>query len=147
MKDLLHATEVVTMMRALYSEDQAASPVDQSRFPANIDALISAPLLGRIILFREDGLLVGYALLIPYWSNEFGGTLLFVDELFVIPGARNRGIGHSFFRFLGENRPFDAVAMAVESSPNNVAARRLYDSLGFEHRANLVQTRRFSSVP
>jgi hypothetical protein len=44
--------------------------------------------------------LLGYALLIPYWSNEFGGVLLFVDELFVLREVRNRGIGHSFFRFL-----------------------------------------------
>jgi hypothetical protein len=34
-------------------------------------------------------LLRGYALLIPYWSNELGGTLLYVDEIFVIPEARN----------------------------------------------------------
>ncbi len=138
MNNLRHKAELVAMMRALYSEDEAASPVDQSRFPLNIKFLIAQPSRGRIVLFSEGGSLRGYALLIPYWSNEFGGTLLFVDEMFVIAEARNRGIGRSFSRFLDEERPFDAVALSVEVSPSNAGARRLYESLGFSHRTNSV---------
>jgi ribosomal protein S18 acetylase RimI-like enzyme len=145
-KDSHDAAEVANMMRTLYSEDQAASPVDSSSFPLTIQFLIAEPARGRIVLFREGRSLVGYALLIPYWSNEFGGTLLFVDEIFVIPEARNRGIGRSFFRFLEEERPFDAVALALETTPSNIAARRLYESLGFEQRKNLVLTYRFSEI-
>jgi GNAT superfamily N-acetyltransferase len=144
MNDLMHQAEVAAMMRALYSEDEAACAADQSRFPLNIAFLIAQPSRGRIVLFSEAGLLRGYALLIPYWSNEFGGTLLYVDEMLVIPEARNRGIGRSFFRFLDEERPFDAVAVAVEVSPSNSAARRLYESLSFSHRENSVLTYRFA---
>jgi ribosomal protein S18 acetylase RimI-like enzyme len=144
MMDLKHQEELVAMMHVLYSEDEAASPVDQSRFPLNIAFLVVQPSRGRIVLFSEVELLRGYALLIPYWSNEFGGTLLYVDEMFVMPEARNRGIGRSFFRFLEKERPFDAVAIALEVSPSNAAARRLYESLGFRHRGNSVLTHRFA---
>jgi ribosomal protein S18 acetylase RimI-like enzyme len=144
MSDLNHQEQLVAMMRALYSEDKAASPVDQSLFPLNIAFLIAQPCRGRIILFSEVGLLRGYALLIPYWSNEFGGTLLYVDEMFVMPEVRNRGIGRSFFRFLDEEKPFEAVAVALEVSPSNAAALRLYESLGFSHRENSVLTYRFA---
>ena len=130
------------MMRALYTEDQAASPVDQSRFAANIEFLVSHPSRGRIVLFREGGSLCGYALVIPYWSNEFGGTLLFVDEMLVVPEARNQGIGRSFFKYLDEGRPFEAVALALEVSPSNNSARRFYESLGFRPRKNSTLTRR-----
>jgi len=147
MNDLTHQAELIAMMRALYAEDKGASAVDQSRFPPNIAFLIAQPSRGRIVLFSEAGLLRGYALLIPFWSNEFGGTLLFVDEMFVIPKARNRGIGGSFFRFLDEEKPFDAVAVALEVSPSNAAARRLYESLGFSHRENSVLTHRFPDGP
>lgn len=140
MNDLRHKAELLAMMRALYSEDATASPADQSRFPLNIEFLVAHPSRGRIVLFSEGELLRGYALLIPYWSNEFGGTLLFVDEIFVTAEARNRGIGRSFFRFLAEQRPFDAVALALEVSPGNAGARRLYKSLGFTPRRNSVLT-------
>jgi GNAT superfamily N-acetyltransferase len=136
MSDLEHKDELLAMMRALYAEDEAASPVDESRFSANVVSLVAQPLRGRIVLFQEHLSLCGYALLIPYWSNEFAGTLLFVDEMFVIPEARNRGIGRNFFKFLRETRPFDAVALALEVNPTNAGARRLYESLGFRPRQN-----------
>jgi hypothetical protein len=56
----------------------------------------------------------------------------------VIPEARNCGIGRSFFKFLGQTRPFEAVALALEVSPGNTGALRLYESLGFRQQRNLV---------
>lgn len=143
MKDLRHQADVLTMMQGLYSEDEAASPVDRSRFPLTIDFFLANPSQGRIILFEEGLSIRGYALLVPYWSNEFGGPLEVVDELFVTPEARNRGIATNFFRFLGEHKPFDAVALALEVSPGNTGALRLYQSLGFARRHNSLLTYRF----
>lgn len=140
MNDLKYQTALLTMMRALYAEDEAASPVDQSRFAANIETLVRQPSRGLIILFQENEIICGYALLIPYWSNEFGGALLYVDELFVMPAARGRGIGTRFITHLGDTRPFDAVALALEVSPRNQRALRLYRSLGFSPRRNSVLT-------
>ena len=101
------------------------------------------PSRGQVVLFNQGPVLVGYALLIPYWSNELGGTLLFIDEMFVAPGVRNQGIGRSFFKHLDDVRPFEAVALALEVSPRNAGARRLYESLGFRRRGNSILTRQF----
>lgn len=130
------------MMRALYDEDRAAHPVDDAGFPKTVEVLLADPSRGQIVLFDEGELLQGYALLIPYWSNEFGGTLLFVDELFVTPHARGRGIAKSFFRYLREQRPYKAVALALEVTPANAKAHSLYTSLGFEKRENSLLTLR-----
>lgn len=143
MNDLRHKPDVLTMMHGLHSEDEAASPVDRSRFPLTIDFFLANPSHGRIILFKEGIFVRGYALLVPYWSNEFGGPLVVVDELFVTPEARNRGIAGSFFRFLGQQRPFDAVALGLEVSPGNTGALRLYQSIGFSRRHNSLLTYRF----
>lgn len=141
MTDLEHEEEVAAMMRRLYDEDEAAHTVDVSRFPSSIRHLIAHPAAGQIILFCEGSQLRGYALLVPYWSNEFGGTLLFVDELFVVAEARNRGIGHSFFRYLEQQRPFGPVRLALEVSPGNSRGRRFYESLGFVPRRHSTFTR------
>jgi ribosomal protein S18 acetylase RimI-like enzyme len=140
MNDLRYQADVLAMMHGLYSEDQGESPVNESRFPLTIDFFLANPSRGRIILFEEGISLRGYALLVPYWSNEFGGPLVVVDELFVTPEARNRGIARNFFRFLGEQRPFDAVALALEVSCGNTGALRLYQSLGFSCRNNSLLT-------
>ena len=144
MNDLQHKEKLVSMMQALYAEDKSELPVDQSRFAIHVETLVAKPSTGRIVLFRQGELLCGYALLIPYWSNEFGGTVLFVDEMFVIPEVRNRGIGRSFFKSLDQARPFEAVALALEVSPGNSGALRLYESLGFRQQRNLALTYRLS---
>ncbi len=143
MNDLRHKAALLTMMHGLYSEDKSESPVDESRFSLTIDFFLANPSQGRIVLFEEGGALRGYALLVPYWSNEFGGPLVVVDELFVIPEARSRGIAKSFFRLLGEEKPFEAVALALEVNPGNAGALRLYQSLGFASRRNSLLTYRF----
>jgi ribosomal protein S18 acetylase RimI-like enzyme len=130
------------MMHGLYSEDKSESLVDESHFPLTIDFFLANPSRGRIVLFQEGNALRGYSLLVPYWSNEFGGPVVVVDELFVTPQARNRGIARSFFRFLGEERPFEAVALALEVNPGNTGALRLYQSLGFACRHNSLLTYR-----
>lgn len=131
MRNLEQQDEVVAMMRLLYEEDPGVRKVDDSRFPSTLEHFVSHPSAGQVVLFHEGSKLRGYAVLVPYWSNEFGGTLLFVDELFVDPGSRNRGIGRSFFRYLEQQRPFGPVAFGLGVNPGNSRARRLYESLGF----------------
>ena len=144
MTDDVATSDVLRMMQGLYAEDAAASAVDVSRFPLTIVRLLADPSIGRIILFKRGDGVCGYALLIPYWSNEFGGTLLFVDELFVDQAHRGQGIARSFLTFLVEERPYRAVALALEVSPRNERARRLYESLGFHQRHHEMLTRKLA---
>jgi len=136
------AGPVLAMMQALFDEDPPSSPVEATRFPATVELLLAEPSRGTILLIEERAVTCGYAILIPYWSNELGGTILYVDELFVVPEARNRGIAHQLFEFLAEKKPFDAVALALEVSPANARAQRLYTSLGFSTRRNSTLVRR-----
>ncbi len=137
LRDLEHQEEIAAMMRMLYEEDPPSSSLDSSRFPVTVAHLLGQPAAGRIVVIEENGT-VGYAILIPYWSNEFGGTILFVDELYVKPEARNRGVGRKFFEYLDAEMPYEPVALALEVSQGNARARRLYESLGFVERENAV---------
>jgi len=121
------------MMDALYAGDPE---IDRTRFPITIQTLLADPARGHIVLIMQQSALCGYALLIPYWSNEFGGSIVFVDELFLKPDARGQGIGRSFFNFISHTKPFNAVAAVLEVSPTNTRARKLYESVGFRQRPN-----------
>lgn len=135
---------VLAMMGELYREDEPATAPDPARLPLTIATLLAEPNRGRIVLFRRGGSLAGYALVIPFWSNEFGGTLLYVDELYVVPEARGQRIASAFFAYLRTERPFDAVALALEVTPKNERARRLYESVGFTQRQHQTFTRRLA---
>jgi ribosomal protein S18 acetylase RimI-like enzyme len=141
------ASGVLAMMRALYLEDPPSFSVDPDRFGLTIERFLDDPARGSVIVFTDAGKTRGYALLVPYWSNEYGGTIVYVDELFVVPEARNRGIARQFFDFLGQTRPFDAVAIALEVSPANLRAQRLYESIGLSPRRNITLIRRLPISP
>jgi GNAT superfamily N-acetyltransferase len=142
MTDRAHADQVLRMMRELYETDAPELPVTPEKFPVTIDRMLGDPARGRVVLFMLEGTLAGYALLIPYWSNEFGGTVVLLDELFVETPFRGQGIASAFFRFLEQHAPFDAVALALEVSPKNARACGLYESMGFEERYLRMMTRR-----
>jgi GNAT superfamily N-acetyltransferase len=138
--------ELTHMMLGLYAEDPACNgecpTVDSCEH--TIRFLLDHPDRGRIILFSDNQTLRGYAILIPYWSNEFAGTLLFIDELFVKPEFRGRGIATAFLQSLKSKAPFDAVAIALEVTEKNTRARRLYSAMGFSERKNTVMTCRLA---
>lgn len=136
MWDPTHAGAVLQMMAALYAEDEPAEPTDPACFPSTIEHFLVHPTSGKIILLIDDAGVAGYALLVPYWSNEYGGRLVFVDELYVLPRARGQGYARQFFAWLKSAPPYQAVAILLEVTRSNARARRLYESLGFTERKN-----------
>jgi GNAT superfamily N-acetyltransferase len=140
MIDRRWAPDVLRMMGELYAggEDLHVTP---ATFPSTIDHLLQNPASGRIVLFTDGRVLHGYALLVWYWSNEWGGVVLLLDELFVDEKFRGRGIAKSFLKQIEQERPFGAVVVALEVSLHNPRARALYESMGFTDRHLRMMTR------
>jgi ribosomal protein S18 acetylase RimI-like enzyme len=100
------------------------------------------PSRGRALALELDGTVVGYALLISFWSNELGGEICTVDELYVDPEKRGQGHGTSLLEGLPTNRelwPSEPVAVALEVRPGNARARALYERLGFKGETMLMK--------
>ena len=127
-----------------YLEDSSGEEIDPGHFERTIRTLIANPNQGHIVLFLEESTVLGYAILIPFWSNEFGGNIVSIDELFVKPeSVSHRGIGRVFVDSVVADRPFNGVAAIVEATAGNLGAQRLYESAGFRRSKNMCYTRVF----
>ena len=146
MTDRRFEADVLRMMRGLYHSDPPDPNIDSSKFPITIARLLAEPSRGRIVLFVDHDALHGYAVLIPYWSNEFGGVVLWLDELFVDEPFRRLGVAKAFFAFLEIERPFEARVLALEVAPSNARARALYESMGLRERSLRMMTKRLAVV-
>jgi GNAT superfamily N-acetyltransferase len=125
---------IVEMCLAYYREDPGSGPVSPEQIRRTLEAFREEPWRGRAVVLEHGGGTVGYALLVSFWSNELGGEVCDVDEVFVTPEHRNRGWGRALFEAIerGGLWPSPIVGMALGTTRDNAAARRLYERLGFE---------------
>lgn len=124
------------LIEALYKEDPGIKPMSREKIGRTFDYLLERPDRGTIIVLEDGPSIIGYAVLINFWSNEYGGNILFIDELFVAEGFRSHGIASEFLRYLADNRYGGCVALKLEVTPWNGKARRLYERIGFRPHRN-----------
>jgi ribosomal protein S18 acetylase RimI-like enzyme len=120
---------------ALYVEDptpEQPQPTEAS-VRRTLAALRAEPLRGRAVVLDVGGEVCGHAFLIAFWSNELGGDVCTIDELYVAPHARGAGHATSLIEDLARGRLYPrAVALQLEVTPQNVRALALYRRLGFD---------------
>lgn len=71
----------------LYKEDLVDEQITDEKISKTIRELDNNPRRGKIIIFEKASIVIGYVILIFYWSNEFGGDILQIDELYVKTGT------------------------------------------------------------
>lgn len=130
---------VAGFIQDLYREDPSDRPMSLQKIRDTFDSLTRHPDRGGIIIIEHEKESVGYSILINFWSNEFGGNVNFIDELYIKKEFRGKGIGTNFIKYLAENKFGNAVALRLEVTPNNKKARKLYESIGFKlHKNNTL---------
>jgi len=135
------SARIIGMCRDLYFEDPGE---DARRGEKHIEQTLAElranPVRGKAAVLELDREIVGYALLISYWSNEFNGEFCTIDELFVEPGFRGKGFASELVRMLQKPQnhlwPRRPAAIMVEAYRTNPRAKKLYERLGFEPNPN-----------
>lgn len=127
---------VARMILALYAEDPAGAPVTPAHIDATFAQFAAHPGKGEIRVLECGGESAGYAILARVWSNEAGGDLVWIDELYVDPPFRGRGIGTRFLESLICADPPVGKRLCLEVTPGNRRAHDLYRRMGFAPPTN-----------
>lgn len=117
------------MSEEFYASGAVLHNIPQEYHQRCFDELMRSETYARGYILLCDGLEAGYALLSLSYSREAGGLCLWVEELYFRPQYRSRGGAHFFFGWLEEN--FPAARYRLETEPDNLAAKKLYRSLGY----------------
>lgn len=141
---------IVARSLALYAEDPSGETIDTARVRATLAALRAEPVRGRAVVLEVDGAVRGYAFLVAFWSNEYGGELCEIDELYVDAPLRSQGHAGALFAALAALGPGAAdddaalwprrpVALGLEITDGNARARALYERLGFAAKNRVMR--------
>ena len=130
---------VAGMSMALYGDAAAEIGITPSQVHATLDRFRAEPLRGRALVLDSRGTLAGFCLLASFWSNELGGEVCVIDELYLKEDWRGCGHATALIEALKIDRslwPVPPVAFELEVSAKNPDARRLYERLGFHDKHN-----------
>ena len=129
---------LLPLMQDFYALERLDYDADrQRRLIAN---LIADQTLGRLVLFEQSSDLVGYMVLGFGFSLEFHGRDCLLDEFYVRPECRCRGIGTAAIEFaLDMCRSLGIGAVHLEADHSNVRGHEFYKRLGFkDHKRHLM---------
>ena len=128
---------VVKMMEAFYAIDHY--PIDTEKSKKLIEQFIDEPHLGKAWLISMDKNPIGYVILTFVFNFEYGGTIAFVDELYLSENARGKGIGKDCMDFVQKQaKQLSLKLLYLEVEDHNANAQKLYLSAGFEFHNRLT---------
>lgn len=121
--------KLLAMMSEFYAESDYVLAPDLAE--AAFVALLSDERMGYVWLIEEELAEVGYIVLTLRFGMEYGGMMACLDDLYVVPRSRNKGLSTAA---LIEVRDFCTSlgirAITVEVGFSNVPAQSVYRRLG-----------------
>lgn len=121
---------LMEMLQRFYAEDRI--PLDAPRVRRGLDQLVADASLGVVLFAEAQGVRIGYLVLGWCFSIEQGGRHVLLDELYLEPSARGRGLGGALLAAAcGWARDRGAEVVRLEVNRHNPRAKALYLRHGF----------------
>jgi diamine N-acetyltransferase len=132
---------LLRMMRSL-AEQPPAIPFDEGEVRAALDKFLGHAELGQAWLLWLGEKPAGYVILTLGYSFEFRGRDAFIDELYIEPEFRRRGLGRRALEYLEEKARASGVnALHLEVDRGNDPAQELYRRTGYEDHGRHLLTK------
>ena len=122
--------EYLSMAKEFYSSPAVSHNIPDQFIEKTFEELMKSDTYADCIIFEDNENVLGYCLLAKTFSQEAGGYVIWIEEIFIKEKYRSNGVGKKFFEYLKENYTFSRLRLETEKSNNK--AIKLYKSLGFQ---------------
>ena len=137
------ADTLVSLARSFHHED--GHPLGEAGEIALRQIAHGEPF-ARAWLVREQNQVLGYLIITLGFSVEYGGRDGFIDDLYLVPAARGRGLGRQLLEFtLARASELGIRTLHLEVEVGNERGTRLYRAAGFEETGRRLMRLRMRS--
>ena len=120
----------ISMAAAFYASDAVIKKVTVQVVESVFDDIMAgSPHIEGYMLLDEAG--AGYALLAHSFSQEAGGRVLWVDEIYIRPEYRGIGLAKELLSFVKKQFAGKVKRIRLDVEADNMNALVLYKKMGF----------------
>lgn len=121
---------IIDMMRVFYASPAVLSNGSEEIFEADVENCVNESPYLEGFVFEEKDEILGYGMIAKSFSTEFGKACIWVEDLYMKPEYRGKGIGSKFFEYLEKN--YTDCIFRLEVEEENERAIHVYEKNGFE---------------
>jgi len=127
-EDIPALAELLTL---LFAQEADFSP-DLAKQKEGLRLIVTQPEVGRILVARRDGRIVGMVNLLFTVSTAMGGRAAILEDMIVTPEERGRGTGAELLQHAVRTaRDCGCLRITLLTDRNNVQAQAFYRRHGF----------------
>lgn len=130
--NLYDKSDFIKMCFDFYNTDGVDHVIPISNMEKTFDLLIEDSDFAKAYVYEKNNKPAGYILLALTYSNEAGGTVVWLDEIYVKPEFRSQGIGSELIDFVIDKYKNKVARFRLEITDSNIGAKKLYLSKGFK---------------
>lgn len=113
-----------------YHTDAVEKPLPAVQLKAVFEEIMRSDVYLEGFIFECGGERAGYSVIAKTFHTE-AGMSIWIEDIFILPQYRGRGLGGELFAYLDKNYAGRFRRFRLEAEPENKAAVRLYEKNGF----------------
>lgn len=122
--------EVFKMMKVFYHSPAVLTNGSDEIFINDIENCLNDNPYLEGYVFVEDHKILGYAMIAKSFSTEYGKQCLWLEDLYMKPESRGKGIGTKFFEYI--ESIYSNCIIRLEVEDENQRAIHTYQKCGYD---------------
>lgn len=119
------------MTDIFHNSDAVLHPIDKDNYRSTFAAALACDTYVDGFIIENESCVCGYAIVSLQYATEVGGLCAWIEELYVSPSERGKGLGNEFLRFIKKFYSGKVKRFRLEVEEENAGAVRLYKKHGF----------------
>lgn len=119
----------LSFLHRFYNSEAVLHPTDSQLHLNIFNEIIRSDIYLLCYIFEYDNENAGYALLSKSFCPEVGGSIVWIEQLYINESFRKKGIAKEFLSFIEKEFSPDRIRLEVEE--DNKKAISLYEKNGY----------------